>query len=268
MRATSVPALASAVALVVVSWADVRAQQRARFDENVTVTVPAEKFSGTWDYNAQESVNAATGRPEQAARSATQRGARGTGGRGANPTAPPGASGSNGGGGISSRDLPTREPSSSPLAGGGSPGFGSGGSGGGRAGFSPMAAIETRSLTRDLLEVPEAYTISVAADRVTFIDDLERGLTYPTDGRKAKYQLGAAQFDAKVRWTGAELKKDIQGSFGFRMSETYFLSTDGQRLFVIVRLGEQKPGAPIVGFNRVYDRVPQPAGRTAGPGGI
>ena len=33
----------------------------------------AEKFVGFWDYNAQDSVNAATGRPEQNPRSATQR---------------------------------------------------------------------------------------------------------------------------------------------------------------------------------------------------
>ena len=42
------------------------------------------------------------------------------------------------------------------------------------------------------------------------------------------------------------------------MREIYFLSEDGKRLFVIVRVGDPKgkdPEAPVVGVNRVYDRV-------------
>jgi hypothetical protein len=45
------------------------------------------------------------------------------------------------------------------------------------------------------------------------------------------------------------------------MHETYFLSEDGKRLFVIIRVGdpptekEKEKGAQIVGVNRVYDRV-------------
>jgi hypothetical protein len=38
------------------------------------------------------------------------------------------------------------------------------------------------------------------------------------------------------------------------MFETYFLSDDGNRLFVIIRIGEQTKNAPVVGVNRVYDR--------------
>jgi hypothetical protein len=51
------------------------------------------------------------------------------------------------------------------------------------------------------------------------------------------------------------MRKSIEGIYGFRMSETYFLSPDGRRLFVMVRVGQPRRDAPQVGFNRVYDRV-------------
>ncbi len=75
---------------------------------------------------------------------------------------------------------------------------------------------------------------------MTFVDDLERTLSYPTDGTKQRYHLAASSFDAEVQWDGSQLRKRIQGAFGFRMTETYFLSSDGQRLFVVIRVGEQK----------------------------
>ena len=54
---------------------------------------------------------------------------------------------------------------------------------------------------------------------------------------------------------GSHLRKEIEGAYGFRMTETYFLSADGSRMFVVVRVGLQKKDSPIVGFDRVYDRI-------------
>jgi hypothetical protein len=217
-------------------------------------------FIGVWDYNANDSVNAATGRPEQSPRSATQRtpGARGgmdgagRSGRRPDPLPVPGYSGPDGGYG----------------GGYGTGGYGGGGDGGpmgggqgadgGPGGVGPTIDMvqQSRDLARDLLEVPEALTISLGADAVTFVDDLDRSRTYSTDGRKGKYQLGASRFDANMEWDGTRLVKHIEGPYGFKMTETYFLSGDGRRLFVIVRVGEhKKKDDPLVGFNRVYDRV-------------
>ncbi len=114
---------------------------------------------------------------------------------------------------------------------------------------------EARNLSRDLLEVPESLTIVISPTAVTFTDDLDRARTYPTDDSKHPYQLGAARFDARVRWEGSQLWKDVSGDYGFKMTETYLLSPDGKRLFVIVRVGKEKKDAPLAGFNRVYDRV-------------
>jgi hypothetical protein len=41
------------------------------------------------------------------------------------------------------------------------------------------------------------------------------------------------------------------------MNELYFLSEDGRRLFVIIRVGEQRKDLRPTGVNRVYDRSDQ-----------
>ena len=200
------------------------------------VVHPPEKFVGTWEYNAAESVNAANGRPERSPQSATQR----------RPTSTP------------------RPPSSMPPGGGGI-GYGPGGGNAGGPlgipgppmgpGMPSLVTTALRDLARDLLEISETLTIRVTEEGVIFTDDLDRSQTYPPDGEKYRYQIGAALFDAKTIWERGQLKKAITASEGFKMSETYFLSDDAKRLFVIIRLGEQRKGTPVVGVNRVYDRV-------------
>jgi len=122
----------------------------------------------------------------------------------------------------------------------------------------------SRDLARDLLEVPERLTIAVTPTAITFTDDLDRSRTYPTDGSKHKYRIAASQFDARVVWRDSQLRKDIEGDVGFKMSEVYFLSKDASRLFVILRIPGSRKDAPPVGADRVYDRV-EPAEARARP---
>jgi hypothetical protein len=201
---------------------------------------PIDGFAGLWVYNEDESVNAATGRQERSPRSATQRVPLGRGG--------------------SSSVTPARAPQPTPAAGARS-GIGPALSGlSGQIGPTVAMIQENRSLARDLLEVPESLEISLSPQAVTFVDDLERERVYPTNGERSRYQLGAARFNAAVEWNGPQLVKHIDGADGFRMTETYFLSEDGGRLFVIVRVGSSRKNAPVMGINRVYDRVdPQTA---------
>jgi len=181
---------------------------------------PPTMFAGVWDYNAADSINVATGRAEQSPRGATQRTASGR---------------------VVSRSVADSGRIDVARANG--------------LGPTPAMMREARDMSRDLLEVPEALTIAVSDDAVTITDDLERGRTYRTDNEKHQYQLGASEFQARVRWDGARLRKEVEGAFGFRMSEVYFLSADAQRLFVIVRVGDTTRGRPPVGFDRVYDRI-------------
>jgi len=197
------------------------------------------RFVGLWDYNEQESVNAANGRPEQAPVSATQRGV---------PAARGGNGGRGGGGGRGQQQRGARGVLGEAIA---------NRNRGLTVGPTAMDLAERRDLERDLLEVPEALHIEVEADAVSFTDDLGRTLIYPTTGQSTDYQLSASRFRARTVWDGIQLRKEIEGAAGFRMTEVYFLSETGDRLFVIVRLGEPDPDpeAPPVGFNRVYDRV-------------
>jgi hypothetical protein len=122
-------------------------------------------------------------------------------------------------------------------------------------GPTPEMMREQRDMSRDLLEVAEQYTIALGSGQITFVDDIERERTYPIGGRKQKYQLGASEFTARIEWTGRELRKEIEGNLGFRMTEVYFLSPDAKRLFVMVRVGQPNRNRQQSGFNRVYDRV-------------
>lgn len=194
-----------------------------------------DQFVGVWDYNPDESTNAATGKPEQDPKSATQRSLAA-----ARPSAPPPPDNTGRG--------PTRSVGS--AAGGPETDDPTGA-------FRGWAAAWVRSAARDLLEVPERLKIMVSTDAITIADDLDRARTYPTDGKKRKYQLGSAVFEAKASWEGSRLRKDIEAVNQFRMTETYFVSDDGSRLFVIIRLGDpaKAKNAPAVGVNRVYDRV-------------
>ncbi|HUL74459.1 MAG TPA: hypothetical protein VLT86_15230 [Vicinamibacterales bacterium] len=232
-----------------------------------------EFFNGNWDYNPDFSVDAATGRLEQNPRGANARRTSPGG------TSRPGSTGGGpaGGGGTNGGATYPGGAGGSPVGGGtsGYPGGGFGGTGGGYGGgyggggygggYGPtpnaLAYLEQQDLLRDLLEVPEKLFIKVLPDSVSFTDDLDRERTYLTSGKKQHYQLGAASYDAKAHWDGHQLVKEIEGPRGFKMHETYFLSEDGKRMFVIVRVGdppkEKDKDARVFGFNRVYDRIDQ-----------
>jgi hypothetical protein len=103
--------------------------------------------------------------------------------------------------------------------------------------------------------VPELLKIKASTAEVVIGDDLGRERTYTTDGRLQKYQLSAARYEARASWTDTYFRKDIQGANNFKMTETYFVSEDGRRLFVIIRIGDPKKPESLAGVNRVYDRV-------------
>ncbi len=184
-------------------------------------------FAGAWNYNPDESVNAATNRPETARAANDRRGVS----RG------PVTGGAPRGGGGFAGNPPGRGPSG-------------GGAGVPQDGLYALY-VEQRDTRRDLLEIAPTLKISVTPEAFTITDDLDRTLSFPVDGKKHKYQLGAAQFDARISWDSPRLKADIEGPDGLKVSETWFLSDDGSRLFLIIRVGEPVKGEPPVGVNRV-----------------
>jgi hypothetical protein len=221
------------------------APRPAEIEEPVAAPHAKEDFAGIWDYNADDSIDIRTGRPEQRPRSATQRGGvTGTGRAGTSTTR-----GSGGGGGS--------DPAS-PARSSGTEGVGGGERRGGMTpaiGPTPEMVREARDTARDLLEVAERLTIKVNPDTVSITDDLERERTYLTDGRRQRHQIAAARFEIRSEWRDSQLVQQIAGGFDFKMTQTYFLSPDGRRLFLMVRVGQPRKNVPQVGFNRVYDRL-------------
>jgi hypothetical protein len=269
-----------AVALSLVASVPAAQSQGPATPPAISTTTPAEtprfdQFEGTWKYVADESVNAYTGRPEHApTRTGTnaRSGGGGSGGGGSRPPSQPGGpgiGGNPGGGNPGGYPGPAGTGSGGqnpPTVGGAVPGLMGGiPTTNAPPGIDPSmfrggwAAAWARSAQRDLLEVPWSLTIDVTPEAVTFVDDLERSRTYLTDAKRKKFQLGAAVFHAKTYWEGARLRKDIDAVGQFKMTETYFLSEDASRLFVIIRLGDPKQAAsknaPLAGVNRVYDRA-------------
>lgn len=164
---------------------------------------------------------------------------------------PPGGNGVGGGGGGLGP----------PFAGPGGaagPGFGSAGATYGGFSGTVDVGLERADTIRDLLEVPERLTLAVTPDAVTITDDLERARTYLTNNKSKRYQLGAATFNARTRWDGPQLKQQLWTTLGLKMFETYFLSQDARRLFVIIRVGDPVKGELQPGVNRVYDRIYRP----------
>jgi hypothetical protein len=184
-------------------------------------------FAGVWMYNAHESIDVATGKPEQ--------GPKGVPARSTRTVAP--------------RPVPS---DGADRMGGPDQGRQS------EFGPSPLALRASRDLMRDLLEVAQSLDLKIAPNAVTMTDDIDRSRTYPTDGSRQHYRLGGSEFNARAQWRDSQLRKDIDAAFGFKMTEVYYLSDDGQRLFVILRVAGAPRNAPI-GANRVYDRAPTPS---------
>jgi hypothetical protein len=120
--------------------------------------------------------------------------------------------------------------------------------------MSSLFAAERRALFRDLLEVPLRLTLRLTDEGMRVTDDLDRERVYPIGNRRAKFQLGAARFEASMQWDGVRLRKDIEGPAGFKMTETYFLGEAGDRLLVVLRVGDPSRDELLAGRNRVYDR--------------
>jgi len=179
---------------------------------------PAEDLAGTWVYNEAESVDAASGRPETARAAARP------------------------GGGTAARSS------------GSSSSFGATSGSVVQDGLFNLY-LARRDTRRDLLEIAPKLHLTVASGALTVTDDLDRALTFPADGSKQKYQLGAALFEARSVWEQDRFVIDIEGPEGLKITETWFVSDDGSRLFLVIRVGDSAREGRLTGVNRVYDRV-------------
>jgi len=221
------------------------------------------RFAGVWQYDEVLSLDAATGQPERPPTRERSPGLVRPGSSspsGMTPDRPPGSGGSIliGPGGVGT---------SCTNCGGGSTGAGAAVTINQEAarraanmsnGATPVTIPhidEGYSLKRDLLEISEQLVLSVTADAVIVTDDLERTRTYRTNGKGQKQQLGSSSFETKTRWEGAQLRKEISGALGFKMTEIWAVSEDGSQLLTMIRIAQARKDAKPMGVDRVYQRV-------------
>ena len=223
-----------ALALLTGAWIGLGAQQAQQSSPapQGVAPVPSDKapgpefFTGTWDYNADFSLSAATGRPEQNPKAANTRRPSGSTASGAGGSRPPGGGGSSGSGaggtGGTGSGGTGGYGGGAGGYGGGTGGYGGGGAGGypggggtyvgGDGGMSPftLSMSEVRGLFRDLLEVPEILKIKVTDGTVSFTDDLDRERSCPT-GRSTTSSAPRRHARSTGRATGSSWKSSARG---------------------------------------------------------
>ena len=241
-------------------------------------------YSGSWTYNELESINVLTGRPERASAKTTPGGAlpgggeMGSGGAGSGPPDPGsgritqciGCQGTSGGDPRAGAII-TAANNAAAKAGANGPTFVE------PAGSLARIEMEAHGLVRDLTEIAETLTLASNAGALTVTDDLGRADTFPANGKKQTHRLSASTYDVTSRWNGPQFEQTLTAAQGFKMTRVFLASSDGQRLFVLFRLGDTRltkvdmptlitrpggqtttqhvEGVAAAGANRVYDRV-------------
>jgi hypothetical protein len=119
--------------------------------------------------------------------------------------------------------------------------------------------IEVQALTamRDLLELSEHLDFTVEAGRVTVLDDLQRRLSYATNGKRETHQLGTTEFTSRTRWSETALMQTFEVGPHFQMTEALVPSEDRSRLFVVLKVTRPTLSPPVKNIERVYTRAPK-----------
>jgi hypothetical protein len=161
------------------------------------------------------------------------------------------------------KELSPRPQTGSSLAAAGQPGDRRNGGAGGRPqAYEAQRLVEernirVRALYRELLEAPEALTLSVTLATAAFDAD---GATRRVNinEKKEKLDLGTALVDSRTRWDGTALTIELDGGAGLKIVETFELSPTGTQMLVTVGAGDERDpnSRGLVGrVHRVYDRV-------------
>lgn len=104
-----------------------------------------------------------------------------------------------------------------------------------------------------LMEATVAFEIVQDDSSVTFATSGREKLVLYSDGRKVKHSVeGFGTVETKARWKGDKLVVERQMPQGGKVTRTYRISEDGQRLYVMVKLEGGRMPRPIE-YRQVYD---------------
>lgn len=106
----------------------------------------------------------------------------------------------------------------------------------------------------------DELTITQSGGEITVVDG-ERTRVLVTDGKKT-WDESVPGESVRSRWQDGDLVVEVAPKKGPKRTETWQLSSDGQRLFVTVT--PKGRGAPLIALRRVYDRATPEPSRDAG----
>jgi hypothetical protein len=140
--------------------------------------------------------------------------------------------------------------------GGGGGEFGRGRSGGGFSGGRGASSEQRRrtEAVRAIMETPERLTITRTESLVIITAGDGRTTRLSLDGKKIKDD--STGIERKTKWDGSKLVTDITGAGPGKITETYTIDQEHDRLNVTVQT-ENSKGPNGGGVHRVYDRQQQ-----------
>jgi hypothetical protein len=169
------------------------------------------------------------------------------------PASARGGSRSGGGGGRGADGLPTL-------------GSGVQGSSGGFSGPPPGGDLGPEELARFnaikayFFKAPVMMGVQATATDFKLLLDPEKNFGYghKTDNKKSPITTPAGPAEAKVKWDGAKLRREIETKDSYHLVEEYMLSADGKQLIVTVKADSQMVrNVQPAEIKRVYDRQAQ-----------
>jgi hypothetical protein len=190
-------------------------------------------FSGHWKLNVQDSEDARQ-KMKQSMEGRDPGSSSGGGGGG-------GGYGRGGGGGGGGR------------GGGGGGGYGRGGGGGrrsaGGSGSTTQSSRDSQGPRALLFNAPQELTVTQTATEIAILDQdgLMRAL-HP-DGKSYKADTG--EDEVKTKWESDHLVVETKAKSGTKLTETYGLDAEKQRLTIV--LNAEGGSRPALSVRRVYD---------------
>jgi len=198
------------------------------------------QLTGHWNFNQDQSDNAAQKVSEAQQQTKIRAGTAGGGYPGGGGEYPGGGGGYPGGMGRGGM--------------GGMGGMGGGGMGRGRGGMGAAGGDAVSSEEWDRLAAnPKYLRIDQRSDQIVVTDDNDRARTFYPDGKKHddKDEDGK-KFSTKTSWEAGALLAVTKLPHAEKLTQTFRVSDDGKRLDVVTRFEASSLNAPL-SIRRVYD---------------
>lgn len=104
----------------------------------------------------------------------------------------------------------------------------------------------------NVFQPPDSMTITYQAPELKITDSTGKERKYFTDGRKTEEEVRSRKMTFTSRWEDDSLIVESQGPDGGKISQTYYLSPEGNKLYIKLRMQPMMLDRSIT-VVRVYD---------------